>query len=170
MRILTLLIFATISCLASAQELVFVNPVANCIATSDKGVHIYEAGAVIQNVTDRKIIISTGKREPHTSGPNVGGQYSDPKEHYFFWGTMITTKMFGVQMAPSVSELNLVELYPGEGYYLRGTTESKEEVSRAYFRYTGHPLLEGRFGTWKGETVSEPIDVGSVKDCKLPKV
>jgi hypothetical protein len=76
--------------------------------------------------------------------------------------------MFGVQIVPSVSELNLVELRPGEGYYLVGTTESKEEIYKAFFEYTSHPLLEGRFGTWKGKAMSDAIDVASVKDCDLP--
>ncbi len=164
MRVILLYFVTICSGTINAQDLIFLNPVVNCTSTSNDGVHTYNVGGLIKNVSGKRVSISKG-----TTGIHVGGQYSKPKEYYLFWSTMLTTKMFGVQLTPSVSELNIVELHPDEGYYFKGTTKSKENIYKSYLEFTSNNILDGRFGTWVGKVRSTPVSVGMVKDCALPK-
>lgn len=92
-------------------------------------------------------------------GLNPGIEFTDERNPVKIRLTIDERKYQGSLVIPSISDLGIVTLQPGEIAQIRLETISFRPLCSAVIEYEPGDHFGGRFGYWVGRTACEPFDI-----------
>ncbi len=77
------------------------------------------------------------------------------------------SKINDTLLIPSISDLKIVELRPGEATGLNDVLKTNRYMEEIRLKYSIANIFGNRFENWFGTVISEPIKVKRHESCKL---